>query len=124
MDHLPGRGTPGAPRKAKRHTCWELIEPGADTWREEIQIRDTTPREDYRKGVLEDVQENADTFSKDPSDRRRQKSSNSYGRHARKVTNQWPQPYTNQSDRGWKKMKTNGIIRESHSPWAAPMVLV
>ncbi|XP_063785579.1 uncharacterized protein LOC134933980 [Pseudophryne corroboree] len=98
-------------------------------WWDEIHIGDAGTPDEHRQGVLQVVRENMDAFSKSPTelgiveniqhqiptgDARPIKE-----RH-RPVAPGLYQPVRQMLE----DMRSNGVIRESHSPWAAPMVLV
>ncbi|XP_063809856.1 uncharacterized protein LOC135028570 [Pseudophryne corroboree] len=98
-------------------------------WWEEIRIGDSDTPEERRQGVLQVVKKNAQAFSQYPSDFGKAESvyhhihtgsSPPIKERHRPLPPAMYQPVRNMIS----EMKDAGVIHESHSPWAAPLVIV
>lgn len=112
--------------RGRQHRIQFDTDPNPDSvsaWWEEIQVGDeNTPKE--REGVLDVVRRSTDAFSKDSTDISTVKEIHHQipTGEARPIKERHrPVAPVRQM---LEEMKMNGIIRESHSPWATPMVLV
>lgn len=103
----------------------------ADTrqWWEEIQIGDSDTPVEKRDGVLQIVRRNAKAFSQHPADFGTAESvyhhiSTGTSPPIKERHRPLPPAMYQPVREMLTEMKDAGVIRESHSPWAAPLVLV